>query len=77
MEHLRVVLEREVEMSITASCGHEVFSGNDLIPVEYDDEDINFDGPEPGFEPCIIMASYCRACAERGLKAGYLRKSRG
>lgn len=26
-------------MSIIASCGHEVYSGNDLVPVEYDEEE--------------------------------------
>lgn len=58
-------------MAIFASCGHEVFSGNDLIPVEYDDEDIDFDAQ--AFVPVVVMASYCPACADEGVKAGHLR----
>ena len=56
---------------ITASCGCTVFSGNDLIPVEYDDEEINFDTGE--FEPVTVTAPYCPKCAADGIKKGYLR----
>lgn len=61
-------------MSIICTCGHEVFSGNDCIPVEYDDEDIDFDGPEPGFVPVIVTATWCPRCADDGLKSGRVRK---
>lgn len=54
-----------------ASCGHEVFSGNDLIPVEYDDEEIDYDAKR--FVPVLVMASYCPKCAKEGLAAGVLR----
>lgn len=60
-------------MAVFASCGCEVFSGNDLIPVEYDDEEINFDTQQ--FEPVTITGQYCPKCADKGIKAGYLRKS--
>ena len=60
-------------MSITCSCGHQVFSGNDMIPVEYDDEDIDFGGAEPGFAPVTIQATYCPKCAAEGKETGTLR----
>lgn len=59
-------------MAIICSCGCEVFSGNDCIPVEYDDEEINFDTKQ--FEPVTIMATYCPKCADAGIKAGHLRR---
>jgi hypothetical protein len=61
-------------MAIFASCGHEVFSGNDMIPVEYDDEDIDFD--EGVFVPVTIIATYCPKCANEGERAGWLRVAR-
>lgn len=61
-------------MPIFASCGHEVHSGSDLIPVEYDDEEIDFDGPEPGFVPVTIQAQYCPECAAKGINEGTLRR---
>lgn len=64
-------------MAIFCSCGHEVFSGNDMVPVEYDDEDIDFDAPgDPVFVPVIVTATYCPKCAADGLKAGTLRVPR-
>ena len=60
-------------MAIICTCGHEVHSGNDMIQVEYDDEDIDFDGPEPGFVPVLVTATYCPKCASEGQKAGTLR----
>lgn len=59
---------------IIASCGHEVFSGNDMIPVEYDSEDIDHDAQE--FVPVTAMAVYCPKCAEDGVRAGWLRPHR-
>lgn len=61
-------------MGIYCTCGHEVFSGNDMIPVEYDDEDIDFDGPEPVFVPVTILATYCPKCTDEGVKSGRVRK---
>lgn len=61
-------------MAILCSCGHEVHSGNDMIPVEYDDEEVDFDGPEPGFVPVTVMAVYCPKCADEGIRGGYLRR---
>ena len=60
-------------MAIFASCGCEVQSGNDLVPVEYDDEEINFDTHQ--FEPVTIIETYCRKCADKCIKAGTLRRS--
>lgn len=48
-------------MSIITSCGHEVFSGNDCIPVEYPDTDIDYDALE--IVPVMVMAVWCPACA--------------
>lgn len=59
-------------MSIFASCGHEVFSGNDLMPVEYDDEEIDHDAG--CFVPVTVMGVYCPKCADEGVKAGWLRR---
>lgn len=64
-------------MAIVCTCGHEVFSGNDCILVEYDDEDIDFDGPEPRFAPVTVSATYCPKCANEGVKSGSVRKSSG
>lgn len=49
--------------SIIASCGHEVFSGNDCIPVEYTDEDIDHD--QQKIVPVTIVATFCPACAAK------------
>jgi len=49
--------------SIICSCGHEVFSGNDMIPVEHSDEVIDHD--EQRFVPCIVSATFCPACAAK------------
>lgn len=58
-------------MAIICTCGHEVHSGNDTILVEHDDEDIDFDGPEPGFAPVTVMATYCPKCARtKGKRQG-------
>ena len=56
--------------TITASCGHEITKVSDGVAVEYDDED---NGPEPGFEPCTVYATYCPKCAVEGAKAGNIR----
>lgn len=63
--------------TVTASCGHQVASMQECVAVEYDDADINFDGPEPGFEPVVVSAAYCVKCAVDGVKAGYLRYVEG
>ncbi len=44
--------------SIVATCGHEVFSWNDVFPVEYPDTD------ERG-SPVIVEAMFCRQCAAK------------
>jgi len=59
-------------MPIIASCGCEVHSGDDLIPVEYDDEEINFDTQQ--FEAITVIATYCRKCADKGIRDGNLRR---
>lgn len=58
-------------MSLFASCGHEVFSGEDLIPIEYDDEEIDHDAG--CFVPVVVMGVYCPKCAEAGFKSGRYR----
>ena len=50
-------------MPIIASCGHEVFSGNDCIPVEYTDEEI--DHYMEAIVPVTIQATFCPACAAK------------
>ena len=50
---------------VIASCGHEVFSGNDMIPVEFTDEEIDWDAPTVMFKPVTIMATFCPACAAK------------
>jgi hypothetical protein len=44
-----------------ASCGHEVASSDDLVDVEYEDEDCI---AGEGFVPVTVNAVYCRPCAE-------------
>lgn len=60
-------------MPVFATCGHEVFSGNDMIPVEYETEEVDFDTKR--LVPVTIMATYCPACADEGVKGGYLRRT--
>lgn len=62
---------REHDVSVFASCGHEVFSGNDLIPVEYDDEEIDHD--QGCFVPVIVTGYYCPKCAAEGKADGRYR----
>lgn len=66
-------------MALICSCGHEVFSGNDCIPVEYDDEDIDFDADDEGprFVQVTVMSVYCPACAKEGVESGRLRLQEG
>jgi len=59
-------------MSVFASCGHEVSSGDDLVPVEFDDEDIDHDAG--CFVPVIVTGLYCPKCAETGFKDGRYRR---
>ena len=49
--------------NVIASCGHGVFSGNDMIQVEYTDEEIDFD--MKAVIPVTIMATFCPACAAK------------
>ena len=46
-----------------ASCGHEVPSVNDLIPVEYTDEDIDHDAGR--FVQVTVSAVFCPTCASK------------
>lgn len=55
-------------MTIICSCGHEAFSGNDMITVEYDSEEIDFDTEK--FVPVTIQATYCPKCADLGNRQG-------
>lgn len=59
-------------MSVFASCGCEVFSGDDLIPVEYDDEEIDHDAG--CFVSVLVTGFYCPKCAEGGFKDGRYRR---
>lgn len=58
-------------MTVFATCGHEVFSVDDLIPVEYDSGEIDHTAKE--FVPAVASAVYCPACADDGVRAGWLR----
>lgn len=62
---------RERDVSLTASCGHLVASVDDLVPVEYDDEDIDHDAG--CFVPVTVSGVYCPKCAKDGIDAGHLR----
>jgi len=54
-----------------ASCGCEVSSIDELIDVEYDDEEVDFDAGE--FKPIIVIGAYCPKCAAAGIKGRWLR----
>jgi hypothetical protein len=58
-------------MPIFASCGHAVESVDDFVHVEYDSEDIDHDAG--CFVPVLVTGVYCPACAEEGMRAGWLR----
>lgn len=50
--------------SITASCGHKLADDEDIVPVIY--------RGETGFEPCVVYASFCPACAGEWAARGEL-----
>lgn len=48
--------------TITASCGHQVQSIADLVPVQFEDEEWV---PIDGYVPVTVYADYCAECAGR------------
>lgn len=61
-------------MTITLSCGHESLNfPDDKVDVEMQDEYIDHDAGR--FMPCIVYGDYCKACADEGVKNGYLKIS--
>jgi hypothetical protein len=58
-------------VSVFASCGCEVHSGDGMVPVEFDDEAIDHDARD--IVPVVTMAIYCRKCAKLGSDQGWLR----
>ena len=59
-------------MSVFASCGHKVEDMDDLVHIEFDDEDIDHDAG--CFVPVVVTGLYCPKCATEGLAAGRYRR---
>jgi hypothetical protein len=58
---------------IIASCGHEISDVESGVAVQFDDEEVCFNGSEPYLASVTVHAVYCGKCAAEGMKAGHLR----